>query len=261
MIKNLKILPFLILTLILTGCSVAVQTTSQAGPADITTDNRYKEMTGNVVVFGTSIWAIEPGPTGIASRLEEMTSFKVTDNSVSGSMATRVEGDYLEEGSLISILLYNDDKYSKRMRDDITEADYVILAFGGNDQSGGVPASGEGNSFENALRLAVATINRMNPDASIILISPLNGWTLVDGEYVSFKEIDCGGGTLNDYIDAVEKVAQEENLLCVNMSEAIDFSKDEPFKYFEDGAHLTESGRLLYARYLTEKIYGYFYQS
>jgi lysophospholipase L1-like esterase len=258
-IKKLAMLPLLILALVFTGCGPTARNTEQTGPADIADDSIYKEMTGNVVVFGTSIWAIEPGPTGIASRLEEITSFKVTDNSVSGSMATRVEDDYLSDGSLISILLYNDDIYSRRMRDSIKEADYVILAFGGNDYYRGVPASGDGNSFENAMKLAVSTIKEMNPDAHIILIPPLNGWALIDGEYVSPMEIDFGSGTLGDFIDVVERVAREEDLLCVNMSEVIVFSKDEPLKYFEDGSHLTESGRMLYAQYLAERIYGYYY--
>ena len=255
-IRNLTILPFLLLALILSGCS---RTAVQTGSADYGFDSRYKELTGNVVVFGTSIWAIEPGPTGIASRLEEMTSFNVTDNSVLGGMATRVEDDYLSDGSLISILLYNNDMHSRKMRDNIMEADYVILAFGGNDHARGVPASGDGNSFENALKLAISTIKEMNPDVRIILVAPLGGWALIEGEYVSSLETDCGGGTLSDFIDVVERVSQQENLLCVKMSEGIVFSKDEPLKYFEDGSHLTELGRMLYAQYLTEKIYEYYY--
>ena len=260
-IKTLTILPFLVLVLIFSGCSRSSQNAVQTGSADTAFDGRYKEMTGNVAVFGTSIWAIEQGPTGIASRFEEMTSFNVTDNTVLGGMATRVEDDYLSDGSLISILLYNNDIYSKRMRDSIVEADYVILAFGGNDFSRGVPASGDGNSFENALKLAISTIKEMNPDVNIILIPPLDGWALIDGKYVSPLEMDFGGGTLADFIEVVERVAQQEDLLCINMSEVIFFSEDEPLKYFEDGSHLTETGRFIYAQYLTEKIFEHYYSN
>ena len=172
-----------------------------------------------------------------------------------------IEGDYFEEVSLVSILLYNDDKYSKRMRQDVLEADYVIVAFGGNDQAKGVPASGTGNSFENALQLSVSTIKEMNPQARIILISPLNGWLPVDGEYIPFADIDNGGGKLADYIAAVERVADREKLLCVKMSEAIVFSKDDPMRYFKDGSHLTPEGSRLYAEYLTKQIYEYYYSN
>ena len=99
----------------------------------------------------------------------------------------------------------------------------------------------------------------MNPDASIILIPSLGGWALIDGEYVSPFELDFGGGTLSEYISIVERIAQEEDLLCVNMNEVIVFSEDEPLKYFEDGSHLTEYGRLVYAQYLTEQIYDHYY--
>jgi lysophospholipase L1-like esterase len=135
----------------------------------------------------------------------------------------------------------------------------VILAYGGNDQSRGVPASGDGNSFENALKRSVIAIKEMNPQAHIILIAPLNGWLPVDGKYVAFADIDNGGGKLSDYVDATERVAKEENLLCVNMNDVIAFTDDEPKKYFEDGSHLTELGRKIYAQYLTEKMYEYYY--
>ena len=249
----------MVLMLILSGCAHAgstVQTSSSE-----TFPSKYKAMTGNVVVFGTSIWAIEPGPEGVEANFEAMTSFNVTDNSRLGGMATRIEGDYFEEVSLVSILLYNDDKYSKRMRQDVLEADYVIVAFGGNDQAKGVPASGTGNSFENALQLSVSTIKEMNPKARIILISPLNGWLPVDGEYITFADIDNGGGKLADYIAAVERVADREKLLCVKMSEAIVFSKDDPMRYFKDGSHLTPEGSRLYAEYLTKQIYEYYYSN
>ena len=258
-IRKLTITSFLLISLILAGCSTAAGSAAQQGSSAPSYDSRYKGMSGNVVVFGTSVWAIEPGPTGIASRLKEMTSFEVTDNTVLGGMAARVEEDPLSEGSLISILLYNDDVYSKRMRDNVRKADYVILAFGGNDYSRGVPASGDGNSFENALKLAIATIREMNPGVRIILIPPVGGWMYIEGEYVSPLDIDFGGGKLGDFISTVEKVAGEEDLFCVNMSEVIVFSEDEPMKFFEDGSHLTEYGRMVYAQYLTEQIYDRYY--
>lgn len=253
--KTLALVLFMFFSLMLSGCSGKAATTATTIPADITIDSRYKAMTGKVVAFGTSIWAIERGPTGIASRFEQMTSFKVTDNCYLGGMAVRLENDYFTDVSLESILFYDDNKYNIEKRNSIYDADYVILAYGGNDQSRGVPASGEGQSFENAMRRSVAAIKQMNPKAHIILIAPLNGWVLIDGEYVQFKDIDEGGGKLNDYIDAVERIAKDENLLCVNMNDVISFSKDDPKKYFEDGAHLTELGRKIYAQYLTEKIY------
>ena len=259
-LKTFVIMAFLLPVMILAGCGKAVRNTTQTITATATiSDPKYKQMTGKVVVFGTSIWAIDPGPTGIAARLREMTSFEVTDNTVMGGTATRVEDDPLVEGSLISILLYNDDKYSKRMREDVKEPDYVILAFGGNDFSRGVPPTGEGNSFENAMRLGISTVREMNPDANIILIPSLGGWALIDGEYVSPFELDFGGGTLGEYIRIVEEIAQEEDLLCVNMNEVIVFSEDDPLKYFEDGSHLTEYGRMVYTQYLTEQIYDHYY--
>ena len=189
-----------------TGCGSVAQVSMQTGPAESSvlseSGKPYKELTGKVVVFGTSIWANEPGPTGIASRLEDLTSFQVTDYSMPGGLATRIEGDSFSDISLVSILLYNKDRYSKKMCESVREADYVILAFGGNEHAMGIPASGDGESFENALLISV---------------------------------------------DAIR------------MSDALPFSKDDPYEYFEDGSHLTDLGRKIYSEYLAEHIYDYYY--
>lgn len=248
----------LVLSLIFSGSGCFENKPAASSSTGTIADVKYKELTGNVVVFGTSIWAIEPGPTGIASSLEQMTSFKVTDFSMLGGLCTRIESDSFNDISLVSILLYNKDKYSKNMRDAVSKADYVLLAFGGNDHSQGIPASGEGESYENALKISVSAIRDLNPNVRIVLIGPLNGWTLIDGKYVPETEIDDGGGKLGNYIDATERVAKDNGLLCVKMSDAIVFTQDEPKKFFADGSHLTETGRRMYAEYLAEKMYGSF---
>lgn len=249
--------------LLFTGCGSVAQDLLQTGSAGSSilseSGKPYKELTGKVVVFGTSIWANEPGPTGIASRLEALTSFQVTDYSMPGGLATRIEDDSFSDISLVSILLYNKDRYSKEMLDSIREADYVILAFGGNEHAMGIPASGEGESFENALLISVDAIRDLNPDVEIILLAPLNGWYQEDGEYFPVEDVDNGGGKRTEYVNAVESVAQKEGLLCIRMSEACVFSIDDPYKYFEDGSHLTDLGRKVYSEYLAEHIYDYYY--
>ena len=67
-----------------------------------------------------------------------------------------------------------------------------------------------------------------------------------------------GGGKLGDYIDATERVAKNNDLLCVKMSDAIKFSQNEPMKFFADGSHLTELGRRMYAEYLADKMYRFY---
>ena len=246
-----------------TGCGSVAQVSMQTGPAESSvlseSGKPYKELTGKVVVFGTSIWANEPGPAGIASRLEDLTSFQVTDYSMPGGLATRIEGDSFSDISLVSILLYNKDRNSKKMCESVREADYVILAFGGNEHAMGIPASGEGESFENALLISVDAIRDLNPDVEIILLAPLNGWYQEDGEYYPVEDVDNGGGKRTEYVNAVESVAQKEGLLCIRMSEACVFSIDDPYKYFEDGSHLTDLGRKVYSEYLAEHIYDYYY--
>ena len=258
--KKLLVLLVILSMLMAVGCNNASQTSALTSGTDLSqTEKPYKELTGTVVVFGTSIWAMEPGPTGVAGRLEELTSFKVKDYSLLGGMATRIEGDSFSDISLVSILLYNEDKLSREMRDAIHDADYVIIAFGGNDHSMGIPASGEGESYENALLISVETIKKMNPGARIVLVGPTNGWGMEDGEYVFSTELDFGGGKLGDYVDAMKKVAEKEGILCVDMLDAWTFCEDDPTRYSEDGSHLTELGRRVYAEYLAKNIYDHYF--
>ena len=266
--KRITVLLFLFMVLASAGCSTASQMSSGI-ETESTVENiesslsdslpRYKEMTGSVVVFGTSIWAIEPGPGGVASNLEDLTSFQVKDYSLLGGLATRVEGDSFSDISLVSILLYNKDKTSEEMRDAIPAADYVILAFGGNDHSMGIPASGEGDSFENALLISISAIRRMNPDVRIILVSPTDSWAYEDGRYVFSTQTDNGGGKIGDYVEVIKRVAEKEDILWVNMLDAWTFCEDDPTRYSEDGSHLSELGRRIYAEYLAEHIYDYYY--
>lgn len=254
-----KILALLVLfsMLLIVSCSTASQT---SGTSQAAIEKPYPELTGKVIVFGTSIWAIEPGPTGVAGQLKALTSFEVEDYSMLGGLATRIEDDSFSDVSLVSVLLYNNDQYSIRMREAIPDADYVIIAFGGNDHSWGIPASGEGESYENALLLSIDTIKEMNPNVRIVLVGPTNGWGKTeDGEFVFATDLDFGGGKLGDYVEAMKRVAGKEDVLCVDMLNVWTFREDDPTRYSEDGSHLTELGRRLYAEYLAKNIYDYYY--
>ena len=257
--KKIFALLVMFLMLLVVSCSTASQA---SGASQTTIEKLYPELTGKVVVFGTSIWAIEPGPTGVAGQLEALTSFEVEDCSMLGGLATRIEDDTFSDVSLVSVLLYNTDKYSIKKREAIPDADYVIIAFAGNDHSWGIPASGEGESYENALLLSIDTIKEMNPNARIVLVGPTNGWgTTEDGEFIFSTDLDFGGGKLGDYVDAMKRVAEKEDVLCVDMLNVWTFREDDPTRYSEDGSHLTELGRRLYAEHLAESIYDYYYSA
>lgn len=242
--------------LLLTGCSSSDKSRTDK-------KEKYKKMEGNVVVFGDSIWALDKGPKGVAGCFEELTSFHVTDLSVCGGMATRIEKypSTHSNGCLISMLLYNEDEESREMRDAIKGADYVFLEYGGNDYCVSVPASGVEISFENAMLTAVTTIKEMNPDARIVLIAPSEGWMTEGDKTVLRSETDLGGGTLVDFNNAVRNVAEKEDLLWVDMIKGLPVSRENPREYVADGVHLSDAGCKVYAEYLAEQMYNYYYVS
>lgn len=218
---------------------------------------KLKEISGDVVVLGDSIWGLDKGKTGIGGYLEEITSLQVANFCIPGSSATFVEGAAQAKDSMVALLIHNQDKRSEEIRSKIREAEYVFLAHGANDYFQGVLASGEGNSFENSLYTSVAAIKEMNPNARIVLISPAECYLIpLD---VLATENDFGGGTLREYTKAVKRVAEEEQLLCIDMLKAWNLTRENATQYLVDGAHLTKYAREKYSEYLLRRIYEYYY--
>lgn len=145
---------------------------------------------------------------------------------------------------------------------DFSKTDYFIVEYGTNDFFRGVRQSDEDGynlrTYGGALRYAVVNLRDVAPDATIILCSPMyaqfyhNGYLVGDGNMTN-----NGNGTLFDYVGTCNYVANEQNTLFLNayLDLGIDgYTVDE---YLEDGVHLSEAGRKLYADALAHMILSY----
>ena len=219
---------------------------------------KLKEISGKVVVFGDSIWGLDKGPQGIAAQLEELTSLQVTNYCLPGSTATRVEDSLQAKDSMVSMLLYNEDKKSNEIREKVREADYVFIEHAANDYFLGIPVSGEENSFEDSLRTSIAAVKDLNPSARIVLLAPTECYLIPLDAFAT--ENDFGGGTLADYSQLIKTVATEEQLLCIDMIHAWKLTRENYKEYLVDGAHITKEARLIYSEYLAKQLYRHFYK-
>ena len=140
------------------------------------------------------------------------------------------------------------------------EVDYIIISYGLNDYTMGCAISGEDQydetTYEGALRCSVERLQRICPNATIIVSSITycafseNGKLAEDG-----YERNWGGGYINDYRDAAERVASEyENVIFMDNLELLEIDKTNCAEYIHDEMHLNSAGQEKYADCLVEII-------
>ena len=143
---------------------------------------------------------------------------------------------------------------------DFSQMDYFVIEYGINDFLSAVPMSDSSKeldlrSYVGALRYAVLTLKGYAPDATIILCSPTyarffdGDWMIGDG-----NSINNGYGTLYEYKDTCEYVANEYQVVFYNAYDYLGIDGYTAEEYLEDGIHLTDKGRQLYADALTKLI-------
>mgnify|MGYP002510202579 CR=1 FL=1 len=143
---------------------------------------------------------------------------------------------------------------------DFSQTDYFIVEYGTNDFFRAVRQSDSENDYNlktyaGALRYGVSNLKSLAPDATIILCSPCyaqfyhNGYMVGDGNVTN-----PGNGTLFDYKGTCNYVANEMQVEFFNAYQDLGIDGYTAEEYLEDGVHLTEAGRKLYADALARRI-------
>lgn len=234
-----------------------------------------------LVFLGDSIFDTNRDGTGIPYLTAVQCEADVYNLAIGGTRATieaeeHAESDKWTSTSLMGVVRAMQGKIStdifegtrtKEILDnpniDFTQTDYFIIEYGINDFFSGVTRSYEEDPYDiktyaGALRCAVTDLRDLAPDAVIILCSPTyaqfyNGdWMIGDSNVV-----DKGCGTLFDYKGTCNYVANEQQTLFFNAYQDLGIDGYTAEEYLEDGVHLTESGRQLYADALAKMILDY----
>lgn len=241
----------------------------------------------HVVIFGDSIIAYAQDETSVANMLARNTGMDVFDLSFGGTqMALSSEAETLGNKrnylSMYSIAqsLYADDftiqehffsndvaseYFSGRVASleslDLENSDIVIIEHLLNDYHSGVPITlddGSEYSYTGALTASVSYIRSVNPDIRIIILSPTKKWLLEGPEA---GEIDNGGGTLNTYLAAQEKAAENLGVEYLDITDIYDeeyvTSEGEiitGYGYTVDGTHPNYYGRMAISARLAEYL-------
>ena len=143
---------------------------------------------------------------------------------------------------------------------DFSQTDYFIVEYGVNDFFRAVRLSDPDEFFNlytyaGALRYGVAKLEELAPDATIILCSPCYAQFFQDGFMVGDGNVtNTGNGTLFDYKGICNYVANEAQVEFFNAYQDLGIDGYTAEEYLEDGVHLTEAGRRLYADALAKRI-------
>jgi lysophospholipase L1-like esterase len=145
----------------------------------------------------------------------------------------------------------------------IEETDYFVIMYGAQDYMKGIPLDGPApdygggtDTFVGALRKAIFNLRQAAPLADIILCSPhYSQFYDRDGYYMGDAYILSNGHSfLEEYRGKMEWVSGADQTIFINAFRDLGIDIYTVNQYLEDGVHLSEEGRRLYAGLITQTI-------
>lgn len=262
--------------------------TVQKGETAVMDESRHDMQ---IVFLGDSILDSNRDQAGVAGLVGENCNARVYNMSIGGTTAAlttyqQYDFDNWQSSGLLgvvnAILGYLPSSYFAGEEAewileecDFSKTDYFVIEYGINDfLSGQIPQSryladgstlavDEVHTYSGALSTAVMLLQQNFPNAKILLVAPhncqiFNGETYVgDGFSVNY-----GYGSLVEFARCTGYVYEQnknKNVLLFNAFEDSGISAETWERYLEDGIHLTEEGRRLYADCIARILNGDFY--
>lgn len=231
-----------------------------------------------IVFLGDSIFDNSRDGTGIPYLTSEACNADCYNLAIGGTCAAieldeKYENDQWTSRSLVGIVkamrgdiptdIFNGTRAGEILSSgnvDFSKTDYFVVEYGMNDLLRATPMSNSDNDFDirtyvGALRYAVSNLKELAPDATVILCGPNYAMFYSGDKFIGDgNTLNTGYGTLFDYKGSCEYVAKEQGAQFFDayLDLGIDgYTADE---YLEDGVHLTEAGRKLYADALSKMI-------
>lgn len=240
-----------------------------------------------ILFLGDSNFAYDFGDKTIPQRIGEELDANVFNAAIGGTAAAKLNDDNYIDSQLDLFGLYNlskvmvngdeqslyeyynqgggfaKDAFGKaEMISNIKleELDYIVISYGLNDYTTGCAIYGEDpydeETYSGALKTSVERIQKACPNATIILSSIT--YCIFYGNNIETQdgyEKDYGGGTINDYRDAMESIAAEyENVYFIDNLERLDIDKSNYEQYLNDEMHLSVEGHHMYVDSFLNKL-------
>ena len=226
----------------------------------------------NIVFLGDSIIDNHRDETGIAYLTGVACNANVYNMAIAGTSATIEYGekegneDWTSRGLIgmtkaikgdIPTDIFAGTRAAEIMNNkevDFSKVDYYVIEYGMNDFLRGINPGDENDPYDmhtyaGALRIAIDNLKQVAPDATIVLCSPSYAQFFgKDGAFLGDANMMSNGyGTISDFKGACEYVAGEKGTLFMDAYQTLGIDSTNADEYLEDGIHMTQKGRALYA--------------
>lgn len=241
--------------------------TENATTNDVNNDGKIQ-----ITFLGDSILDNFRGETGICEQVEKILDAKVYNIAIGGTSASVSRGGLGYDDSFddtcglgitkvlanrISLDVIMDCKAKEIIREhieDIKKSDIFVIEYGINDFLACRTRVEMDNlydpyTYEGALRLMIADLRKINPDAAIVLCQTTYIELYRDnGEYVgNTYTLDNGTGSAMDYNGTMASVVNAVGDLYMFKHEDTGINVYNFNDTVLDGIHLNENGRKIYA--------------
>ena len=238
----------------------------------------YNQTKLTVVNFGDSIFGNVQNSSSISAYMQRISGNRIYNFGFGGTtMGPRENEDWntLAFYSLVDAIcdrdfsaqdtaLYGTTYFPSYFRSTLSaiksvnfnDVDVITIAYGTNDYKENVPLSGEEfdpSSYIGAFQYAIKRLQQTYPHIRIIAITPILR-IFEDGTSDTYDP--CGNGTLIDFKDALLETAAKMRIPTVNSYDELSLSEYNRDLYYQtdDGTHLNERGRAMYASLINAKI-------
>lgn len=269
--------------------SVAYNSVSENSGRVSEEDDRKYDM--QIVFLGDSILDNNRDGSGVPFLIGEACNARIYNMAIGGTTAAVLPGENYghenwESQGLLGVVhairgdiapdIFKGTRAGEILQEcDFSKTDYFIIEYGVNDflsrqipqsrylENGDVLGVNALQTYAGALDSAVAMLLESFPDARIMLIAPhycqiFEGKKFVGDAY----SLNFGYGTLVEFTRITEYVAnqyREDNVIFYNAIEQCGIDAYTADEYLEDGVHLSEAGRRVYADYASRLILNDFY--
>lgn len=147
-----------------------------------------------------------------------------------------------------------------RLRDtDWDTVDYITIFFGTNDYGGDIPIGNDddtdGSTFKGAVNKVIKTLGKSVPHIKIMFITPFYRSRFTSGDNKdSDNFVNAAGAKLNDYVLAIEELAEKNHIPVLNMMKESGINKYNSEKYLSDGLHPNTFGYTYLAEQFSKKL-------
>lgn len=143
---------------------------------------------------------------------------------------------------------------------DFSKVDYLFVTYGTNDYLMGVTITDPDDpynirTYTGAMRSSLEKIMKRYPQMKIVVTSPTFVYDEKDGQIISGRELDYGGGTLEDYRDALEALADEyDNVYFMDALNLVEIDESNCKAKMEDREHMNKEALTEWANAACELI-------